>query len=67
MGNGELRNGKAWCRAASGTPAGWIVPIIESAGADRSHQAGELRDTGMSRLRRATDMCSSTESGTAQR
>ena len=34
---------------------------------DRSHQAGELRDTDMSRLRRAADMCSSTESGTAQR
>ena len=36
----------------------WIKPV----GAVHGHQTNELRDTGMSRLRRAARMCSSTAS-----
>ena len=49
----------------SSHPTGEIVPIVRFAGAVRSHQTNELRDTVMSRLRRVTRMCSSKKSGIA--
>ena len=54
-------------RCAEVAPYGIIRYQAKPADAIHDHRANELRDTGMSRLRRAADMCSSTESGTAQR
>ena len=44
-----------------------MVSMIKFAGAVHSHQANELRDTVMSRLRRVARMCSSRVSDTANR
>ena len=44
-----------------------IYHQMKFAGAVCSYQANELRDTGMSRLRRAADMCSSKLFDTADR
>ena len=54
-------------RCAEVAPYGIIRYQAKPADAVHDHRANELRDTGMSRLRRAADMCSSTESGTAQK
>ena len=54
-------------RCAEVAPYGSTRYQTKPADAVHDHRANELRDTGMSRLRRAADMCSSTESGTAQR
>ena len=54
-------------RCAEVAPYGIIRYQTKPADAVHDHRANELRDTGMSRLRRAADMCSSTESGAAQR
>ena len=67
-------------RCAETAPYGIIRYQTKPADAVHDHRANELRDTGIprgpslalraihlvSRLRRAADMCSSTESGTAQ-
>ena len=68
-------------RCAEVAPYGIIRYQTKPADAVHDHRANELRDTGIpqgpslalraihlvSRLRRAADTCSSTESGTAQR
>ena len=61
----QVQMGYKWC--AEVAPYGIIRYQTKPADAVHDHRANELRDTGMSRLRRAADMCSSTESGTAQR
>lgn len=53
--------------AEVGAPYGNTRYQIKFAGAVRSHQTNELRDTGMSRLRRVDRMCSRTVSGIANR
>ena len=53
-------------RCAEVAPYGIIRYQTKPADAVHDHRANELRDTGISRLRRVAGMCSCTESGTAQ-